>query len=80
MSRFEIGPGERWAFVSALAYTAVSLTLRIAAPAIDPALGSLLRLLQDQQAQQQEGSQVVHPSPPDRIALATTARRELLKL
>lgn len=45
MSRFEIGPGERWAFVSALAYTAVAVTLRIAAPTIDPALGSLLRLL-----------------------------------
>ena len=45
MSRFQLGPGERWAFVSALAYTAVNITLRLAAPKIDPALGSLLRLL-----------------------------------
>src|SRR5207244_7548115 len=45
MSRFEFGLGERWAFVSALAYTAVNVTLRVAAPTIDPALGSLLRLL-----------------------------------
>jgi drug/metabolite transporter (DMT)-like permease len=45
MSTIHVGPGERWAFVSALAYTAVNVTLRLAAPTIDPALGSLLRLL-----------------------------------
>jgi len=45
MPTFHFGPGERWAFVSALAYTAVNVTLRVAAPTIDPALGSLLRLL-----------------------------------
>jgi len=45
MPTIHFGPGERWAFVSALAYTAVNITLRIAAPSIDPALGSLLRLL-----------------------------------
>jgi drug/metabolite transporter (DMT)-like permease len=45
MPSFQFGPGERWAFVSALAYTAVNITLRLAAPKIDPALGSLLRLL-----------------------------------
>src|SRR2546426_927471 len=45
MPTFHLGPGERWAFVSALAYTAVNITLRLAAPKIDPALGSLLRLL-----------------------------------
>jgi len=45
MPTFHFGPGERWAFVSALAYTAVNVTLRLAAPTIDPALGSLLRLL-----------------------------------
>jgi len=45
MPTIHIGPGERWAFVSALAYTAVNVTLRLAAPTMDPALGSLLRLL-----------------------------------
>jgi drug/metabolite transporter (DMT)-like permease len=45
MPTIHIGPGERWAFVSALGYTAVNITLRLAAPSIDPALGSLLRLL-----------------------------------
>ncbi len=45
MPSIHFGPGERCAFVSALAYTAVNVTLRLAAPTIDPALGSLLRLL-----------------------------------
>jgi drug/metabolite transporter (DMT)-like permease len=45
MPTIHFGPGERWAFVSALGYTAVNITLRLAAPSIDPALGSLLRLL-----------------------------------
>jgi drug/metabolite transporter (DMT)-like permease len=45
MPTIHFGRGEQWAFVSALAYTAVNVTLRIAAPTIDPALGSLLRLL-----------------------------------
>src|SRR5690348_6249087 len=45
MPTIHFGPGERWAFVSAVAYTAVNVTLRIAAPTIDPALGSLLRAL-----------------------------------
>ena len=45
MTNFQFGVGERWAFVSAIAYTIVNITLRIAAPTIDPALGSLLRLL-----------------------------------
>ncbi|HEX7950398.1 MAG TPA: DMT family transporter [Candidatus Limnocylindrales bacterium] len=37
--------GERWAIASALAYTVVNVTLRVAAPHIDPFLGSLVRLL-----------------------------------
>lgn len=37
------GPGERWALVSAIAYTVVNVMLRAAAPSIDPVLGSLLR-------------------------------------
>jgi len=45
MPTIHFGPGERWAFVSALAYTAVNVMLRIAAPTIDPTLGSLLRLV-----------------------------------
>jgi drug/metabolite transporter (DMT)-like permease len=45
MPSIHLGPGERWAFVSAAAYTAVNVTLRVAAPTIDPVLGSLLRLL-----------------------------------
>ncbi len=45
MPNFQLGPGERWAFVSAVAYTAVGVLLRVAAPTIDPVLGSLLRLL-----------------------------------
>jgi drug/metabolite transporter (DMT)-like permease len=43
MPTFQFGRGERWALVSAIAYTAVNVTLRAAAPAIDPVLGSLLR-------------------------------------
>jgi len=42
---FQFGPGERWAVLSAVSYTIVNVTLRIAAPTIDPALGSLVRLL-----------------------------------
>ena len=45
MTNFQFGVGERWAFVSAIAYTVVNVTLRSAAPTIDPALGSLVRLL-----------------------------------
>lgn len=45
MPTFQFGTGERWALVSALAYTAVNVTLRAAAPTIDPVLGSLLRQL-----------------------------------
>src|SRR4029077_5523706 len=40
-----LGRGERWALVSAVAYTAVNVTLRSAAPTIDGALGSLIRLI-----------------------------------
>jgi drug/metabolite transporter (DMT)-like permease len=43
MPTFQFGRGERWALVSAFAYTAVNVTLRLAAPTIDPVLGSLLR-------------------------------------
>lgn len=45
MASFQFGVGERWALVSAFAYTAVNVTLRAAAPTIDPVLGSLLRQL-----------------------------------
>jgi O-acetylserine/cysteine efflux transporter len=45
MTGISFGPGERWALVSAIAYTVVNVTLRAAAPTIDPALGSLLRLI-----------------------------------
>jgi drug/metabolite transporter (DMT)-like permease len=45
MTNFHFGIGERWALVAAVAYTVVNVTLRIAAPTIDPALGSLLRLV-----------------------------------
>jgi drug/metabolite transporter (DMT)-like permease len=43
MPAFHFGRGERWALVSAVAYAAVGVMLRAAAPTIDPALGSLLR-------------------------------------
>ena len=39
------GTGERWAWISALAYGVVNVMLRAAAPHIDPWLGALLRLL-----------------------------------
>jgi drug/metabolite transporter (DMT)-like permease len=42
---FSFGIGERWAVVSAIAYTVVNVMLRAAAPSIDATLGSLLRLL-----------------------------------
>jgi len=42
---FQFGIGERWALVSAVGYTAVGVMLRVAAPTIDPVLGSLLRLI-----------------------------------
>jgi drug/metabolite transporter (DMT)-like permease len=38
-----LGPGQRWALVAALSYTIVNITLRAAAPKIDPFLGSMLR-------------------------------------
>ncbi len=41
--RVRVGPGERWAIVAAISYTLVNVTLRAAAPHIDPFLGSLLR-------------------------------------
>jgi O-acetylserine/cysteine efflux transporter len=45
MPTFQFGLGERWAVVSAVAYTAVNVMLRSAAPTIDSSLGSLVRLL-----------------------------------
>lgn len=45
MQGLQLGTGERWALVAAAAYTAVNVTLRSAAPHIDGALGSLIRLL-----------------------------------
>ena len=45
MPSFQFGIGERWALVSAVGYTAVGVMLRVAAPTIDPVLGSLLRLI-----------------------------------
>lgn len=44
MTSFQFGLGERWALLSALAYTVVNVMLRAAAPSIDSALGSLIRL------------------------------------
>lgn len=38
-----LGPGERWAVVTALSYTTVNVLLRWAAVEIDPWLGSMLR-------------------------------------
>ena len=43
--RIRIGLGERWAIVAAICYTLVNVTLRAAAPHIDPFLGSMLRQL-----------------------------------
>ncbi len=37
------GRGERWALLAAASYTVVNITLRAAAPAIDPVLGAFLR-------------------------------------
>lgn len=45
MTAAHLGRGERWALVSAVAYTIVNVTLRSAAPTIDGALGSLIRLI-----------------------------------
>jgi len=45
MPTLQFGRGERWAMVSAVAYTVVNVTLRSAAPTIDPVLGSLVRQL-----------------------------------
>lgn len=45
MTAFQFGLGERWALVAAIAYTIVNVMLRAAAPAIDSALGSLIRLV-----------------------------------
>jgi drug/metabolite transporter (DMT)-like permease len=45
VTSFQFGLGERWALVSAVGYTAVGVMLRVAAPTIDPVLGSLLRLI-----------------------------------
>lgn len=45
MTAFQFGIGERWALVAAVAYTIVNVTLRAAAPSIDSALGSLIRLV-----------------------------------
>jgi drug/metabolite transporter (DMT)-like permease len=39
------GPGERWAWTGALAYTLINVLLRASAAHIDPWFGSLLRLL-----------------------------------
>ncbi len=41
----QFGLGERWALVAAVAYTIVNVMLRAAAPSIDSALGSLIRLV-----------------------------------
>lgn len=45
MTAIQLGRGERWALVSAIAYTVVNVTLRSAAPTIDGAVGSLIRLI-----------------------------------
>ena len=45
MSALQFGLGERWALVAAIAYTIVNVMLRAAAPSIDSALGSLIRLV-----------------------------------
>jgi drug/metabolite transporter (DMT)-like permease len=45
VTAFQFGIGERWALVAALAYTVVNVMLRAAAPSIDSALGSLIRLV-----------------------------------
>jgi drug/metabolite transporter (DMT)-like permease len=45
LTRFQFGLGERWALVAAIGYTVVNVMLRSAAPSIDSALGSLIRLV-----------------------------------
>ncbi|HSO30393.1 MAG TPA: DMT family transporter [Candidatus Sulfomarinibacteraceae bacterium] len=45
MTTFQFGIGERWALVAAVSYTIVNVMLRAAAPSIDSALGSLIRLV-----------------------------------
>jgi drug/metabolite transporter (DMT)-like permease len=45
MATIQFGLGERWALVAAIAYTIVNVMLRSAAPTIDSALGSLVRLI-----------------------------------
>jgi drug/metabolite transporter (DMT)-like permease len=45
MTSFQFGIGERWALVAAIGYTIVNVMLRAAAPSIDSALGSLIRLV-----------------------------------
>ena len=45
MASFQFGTGERWALVAAVGYTIVNIMLRTAAPSIDSALGSLVRLV-----------------------------------
>jgi O-acetylserine/cysteine efflux transporter len=45
MTSYQLGIGERWALVAAIAYTVVNVTLRSAAPTIDGALGSFVRLI-----------------------------------
>lgn len=41
--KIRLGQGQRWALVAAVSYTIVNVTLRAAAPTIDPFLGSMLR-------------------------------------
>ena len=78
MPTFHFGAGERWAFVSALAYTAVNVTLRLAAPTIDPALGSLLRLLPltfiAAAVMFVRGSREVRPAAPEFLGWGIVAR------
>jgi drug/metabolite transporter (DMT)-like permease len=45
MTSFQFGIGERWALVAAIGYAIVNVMLRAAAPSIDSALGSLIRLI-----------------------------------
>lgn len=45
MRGIQFGMGERWALVAAVSYTVVNVMLRAAAPTIDSALGSLIRLV-----------------------------------
>jgi len=45
MTSFQFGIGERWALIAAIGYAIVNVMLRAAAPSIDSALGSLIRLI-----------------------------------